>query len=83
MSILFTIILGAVVGGLARLLIPGKDPAGPVLTILLGIAGAVLAGAVGQALGWYRTGEGPGLIASIIGAMGVVALYRAIVMRWG
>jgi len=78
MHILITIIVGLVVGALAKLVMPGKDPGGVVITALLGIAGAFIAGALGHSLGWYEIGEGPGLIASIIGAVILLAVYRAV-----
>lgn len=81
MSILLTIIIGAIVGALAKLIMPGKDPGGIIITILLGIAGSFVAGMLGQALGWYSADEGPGIIASIIGAVILLAIYRAVVGR--
>lgn len=75
MDILLTIIIGFVVGLLARALKPGKDNMGIVLTTLLGIGGALIAGFTGQALGWYRAEEPAGFIASIVGA--VVLLFIA------
>ena len=81
MSILLTIIIGAVVGALAKLVMPGKDPGGIIITILLGIAGSFVAGMLGHALGWYEAGEGPGIIASIIGSVILLALYRAVAGR--
>lgn len=81
MSILLTIVIGAIVGALAKFVMPGKDPGGIIITILLGIAGSFVAGMLGQALGWYSTGEGPGIIASIIGAVILLAIYRAVAGR--
>lgn len=81
MHILVTIIVGLIVGALAKLIMPGKDPGGIIITILLGIAGAFVAGLLGHALGWYKVGEGPGIIASIIGAVILLAIYRAVVGR--
>ena len=60
---------GAIIGVLARLLKPGADPMGWIMTILLGIAGSFVAGFVGQALGWYQAGQGAGWIGSIVGAL--------------
>lgn len=68
MGIIGTIIVGLIVGALARLLLPGDQKMGWVLTCLLGIVGAVVAGFIGQALGWYQAGQGAGWIASIVGA---------------
>ncbi len=77
MSILFTLIVGLVVGALAKLVMPGKDPGGIIITMLLGVAGAFIAGFLGHSLGWYEVGEGPGIIASILGAMVLLGIYRA------
>ena len=79
MHILITLIVGLVVGALAKLVMPGKDPGGIVITALLGVAGAFIAGALGHSLGWYEIGEGPGLIVSIIGAVILLAIYRMVV----
>ncbi len=78
MHILITLIVGLIVGALAKLVMPGKDPGGVVITTLLGVAGAFIAGALGHSLGWYEIGEGPGLIASILGAVILLAIYRAV-----
>jgi uncharacterized membrane protein YeaQ/YmgE (transglycosylase-associated protein family) len=75
------IIIGALAGIIAKALMPGKDPGGCIVTILLGIAGALLAGFVGNALGWYRQGEGAGFIAAILGALLILLLYRIIAGR--
>jgi uncharacterized membrane protein YeaQ/YmgE (transglycosylase-associated protein family) len=84
MSFLWTLIIGLVVGALAKLLMPGKDPGGVIVTMLIGVAGALLAGFLGRSLGWYQNpGEGPGIIASIIGAMILLLLYRLFVGRRG
>ncbi|MBA3396867.1 MAG: GlsB/YeaQ/YmgE family stress response membrane protein [Deltaproteobacteria bacterium] len=81
MSILLTIVIGAIVGALAKLVMPGKDPGGVIITILLGIAGSFVAGMLGHAVGWYEAGEGPGIIASILGAVILLAIYRAVAGR--
>jgi uncharacterized membrane protein YeaQ/YmgE (transglycosylase-associated protein family) len=81
MHILVTLIVGLIVGALAKLIMPGKDPGGVIITILLGIAGAFIAGVLGHALGWYEVGDGPGLIASVIGAVILLAIYRAVIGR--
>ncbi len=84
MSILWTLIIGLVVGAIAKLLMPGKDPGGYIVTMLIGVAGALLAGFLGKQLGWYNNpGEGPGIIASIIGAMVLLLLYRLFIGRRG
>ena len=82
MHILWTLIIGLVVGALAKLFMPGKDPGGIVVTMLLGVAGSLVAGFLGRAFGWYRSpGEGPGIIVSIIGAMILLGIYRLVIGR--
>jgi uncharacterized membrane protein YeaQ/YmgE (transglycosylase-associated protein family) len=76
MGIIVTLLIGFVVGIIAKLLMPGRDPGGFIVTTLLGIAGALLAKFIGQALGWYHEGESAGFIASIVGAIIILALYR-------
>jgi uncharacterized membrane protein YeaQ/YmgE (transglycosylase-associated protein family) len=79
MHIIWMIIIGGVAGALAKLVMPGKDPGGIVITILLGISGAVVAGFIGRAIGWYdEPGEGAGLLASVLGAVIVLAGYRLV-----
>lgn len=82
MSIIWTLIIGLVVGALAKLIMPGRDPGGIIVTMLLGIAGSLVASFIGHALGWYRSpGSGPGIVASIIGAMILLAIYRVAIHR--
>lgn len=81
MSIIITLIVGLIVGALAKLVMPGRDPGGFIITILLGVAGAFLGGWIGHALGWYETGEAPGIIVSVIGAVILLAIYRAVIGR--
>ncbi|MES2962270.1 MAG: GlsB/YeaQ/YmgE family stress response membrane protein [Bdellovibrionota bacterium] len=78
MSVLWMIIIGFVIGLVARALMPGRDPAGFIMTVVLGIVGSVLAGYLGQAFGWYRTGDPAGFIASVVGAMLLLFAYRAV-----
>ena len=79
MGIISTIIFGLVIGVIAKFLMPGKnEPGGFVLTAILGIVGAMLASYGGQALGFYRDGEAAGWIASIIGAVVVLAIYAMV-----
>jgi uncharacterized membrane protein YeaQ/YmgE (transglycosylase-associated protein family) len=78
MAIIWTIIVGLVVGAVAKLLMPGRDPGGFIITILLGIAGAIVASYLGQAIGWYKAGESAGFIASVLGAIILLLLYRLI-----
>ena len=75
MGSVWTILVGFVVGVVAKLLHPGKEGMGFVATVLLGIVGSVLAGQVGQALGWYQAGEGPGFIASVVVAVVLLVIY--------
>lgn len=76
-----TIIVGLIVGAIARFLMPGRDPGGCLTTILLGIAGALIAGYIGRAIHWYEPGRPAGFIASIIGAMLLLLIYRLIFAR--
>ena len=78
MGILWTIVLGFVIGLLAKLLHPGKENMGFIMTIVLGIAGSFLAGVVGQFLGWYKAGEGGGFIASVVVAILLLVIYGKI-----
>jgi len=80
-SLIATLIIGLLVGAIAKFLMPGKDPGGCIVTILLGIAGAFVAGYLGQAIGWYQPGQPAGFIASVIGAMLLLLLYRLIFRR--
>jgi uncharacterized membrane protein YeaQ/YmgE (transglycosylase-associated protein family) len=75
MGILWTLIVGFVVGVIAKFLHPGRESMGFIVTTLLGIAGSFLAGYVGQAMGWYRAGQGAGFIGSIIGAFILLLIY--------
>ena len=78
MGVIWTIILGFVIGVVAKLLHPGKDNMGFIMTILLGIAGSFLAGIIGEAVGWYKAGEGAGFIASVIVAIILLVIYGKI-----
>jgi uncharacterized membrane protein YeaQ/YmgE (transglycosylase-associated protein family) len=80
-GILGWIVIGLLAGGIAKLLMPGKDPGGCIITILLGIAGALLAGFVGQAIGWYGPGDGAGFLAAIVGAFVILLVYRLVLSR--
>ena len=75
------IIIGGIAGGIAKLLMPGKDPGGCIVTVLLGIVGAVLAGFVGQAMGLTSTSNGVGFIGAVIGAFVILFVYRLILRR--
>lgn len=73
---IWTLIVGLVIGIVAKFLMPGRDPGGFIITMLLGVAGSVLANFIGTQMGMYRTGEPAGFIASVIGAIILLALYR-------
>jgi len=81
MHFLWMIIVGLIVGALAKLVMPGRDPGGIIVTMLLGIGGSLVAGFLGRAVGWYQPGAPAGFIASIIGAVILLAIYRFIVGR--
>jgi uncharacterized membrane protein YeaQ/YmgE (transglycosylase-associated protein family) len=81
MYILWMLIIGLIVGALAKLLMPGRDPGGILITMLLGVAGAFIAGFLGRSLGWYQENESAGLIASVLGSVLLLALYRVIAGR--
>ena len=83
MSFLWMLVVGLVVGALAKLFMPGRDPGGVLVTMLLGIAGAAVAGFLGRAVGWYQPGDAAGFIASIVGAVLLLAIYRALMRRGG
>jgi uncharacterized membrane protein YeaQ/YmgE (transglycosylase-associated protein family) len=77
------IIFGLVVGAIAKLLMPGRDPGGWIVTMLLGMAGAVVGGWLGRALGWYGPQDGAGFLMSLLGAIVLLALYRMLFVRPG
>ncbi len=82
-NIIYTLLIGFVVGVIAKLITPGRDAAGCIVTSLIGIAGAFLAYFVGASFGHYGNGVGPGIIASTIGAVVVLVIYHAIFKRGG
>lgn len=82
MGIIGSIIVGLIVGALAKFIMPGRDPGGFIVTILIGLAGSLIAGWVGaNVFGWYADGSAPGWIASIIGAVLLLWIYRLVVSR--
>ena len=81
MNWLWVIVIGLVIGALAKLLMPGKDPGGFIVTTLLGVAGSVVATMLGRAIGWYQEGESAGFIMSLIGAVLLLAIYHAVIRR--
>jgi uncharacterized membrane protein YeaQ/YmgE (transglycosylase-associated protein family) len=80
-GVLGWIIFGLIVGAVAKLLMPGRDPGGFIVTMLLGIAGAVIGGFVGRALGFYGPNQGAGWLMSIVGAVLLLWIYRMMVVR--
>jgi uncharacterized membrane protein YeaQ/YmgE (transglycosylase-associated protein family) len=80
-GILGWILFGLIAGVIAKLVMPGRDPGGFIVTILLGIAGALLGGFVGRAMGFYGPGEGAGMLMSILGAIILLVIYRMLVRK--
>ena len=80
-SILGWILFGLIVGIVAKLLMPGRDPGGFIITILLGICGALLAGWFGHAMGWYAANDGAGFLMSVVGAIVILAIYHLLFVR--
>ena len=78
LSLLGEMIIGLVVGAVAKFLMPGKDPGGIWITMLIGIAGSIFATYLGQAIGWYQAGQGAGFIMSVVGAILLLLIYRVI-----
>jgi uncharacterized membrane protein YeaQ/YmgE (transglycosylase-associated protein family) len=76
MHILWTLLIGLVIGAVAKLLMPGKDPGGFIVTMLIGIAGSFVATYAGQAIGWYQEGQSAGFIMSVLGAIVLLAIYH-------
>lgn len=81
MGIIAWILFGLVIGIIAKFLMPGRDPGGFIITILLGIAGALLGGFVGRAMGFYGEGQTAGWLMSIVGAVLLLAIYRMMARR--
>ena len=78
LSLLWEAIIGLIVGAVAKLLMPGKDPGGIWITMALGIAGSIIATWLGQAIGWYQAGQSAGFIMSVVGAVLLLFMYRLI-----
>jgi len=83
MDFLSTLLVGLVVGAIAKLLMPGKDPGGCIITMLIGIAGSLIATYLGQAIGWYRAGQGAGFVGALVGAMLLLLVYRLVLKNKG
>ena len=77
-ALLWELIIGLVVGAVAKFVMPGKDPGGIWITMLIGIAGSIVATYIGQAIGWYKAGQGAGFIMSVVGAVVLLLIYRVI-----
>jgi uncharacterized membrane protein YeaQ/YmgE (transglycosylase-associated protein family) len=80
-NLLWMCVIGLIAGALAKWIMPGKDPGGIFVTMLLGIAGSLLAGFLGRAMGLYEAGQGAGLLMSVVGAILLLIIYRLIVRR--
>jgi uncharacterized membrane protein YeaQ/YmgE (transglycosylase-associated protein family) len=78
MGIIWTLVIGLLAGIVAKLLMPGRDPGGFIITMLLGIAGAFVATYLGQAIGWYQAGQGAGFIGAVVGAVIILIVYRLV-----
>jgi len=83
MDLLGTLVVGLIVGAIAKLIMPGRDPGGIIVTMLIGVAGAFVATFLGQALNWYGPGESARWIGSILGAVLLLFLYRLFTGRRG
>ncbi len=81
MSWLWTLIIGLIVGAIAKWVMPGRQGGGIIVTMILGIVGAFIATWIGQAVGWYQAGQGAGFIASIIGALIVLWIYGMVTRK--
>ena len=79
MGIIWTIIIGLIVGIIAKFLMPGRDPGGFVITAIIGIVGSVIATFIGRTMGFYQVGESAGFIAAVLGAIILLAIYRMVV----
>ena len=83
LGIIWTIIIGFIAGLIARAVHPGDDKPGFIMTAVLGVAGSFLANFIGQALGWYKAGDAAGFIASVVGAVVLLAIYGFVKSRTG
>lgn len=83
MGILWTILIGFIVGLVAKFLMPGRDPAGFIITVIIGIVGSVIATYLGRSLGFYQVGESAGFIAAVLGAIILLFIYRAVTGKKG
>ncbi len=83
MGIIWTILIGFIVGIVAKFLMPGRDPAGFIITVIIGIVGSVIATYLGRFLGFYQVGESAGFIAAVLGAIILLFIYRAVTGKRG
>lgn len=83
MGILWTILIGFVVGIVAKFLMPGRDPAGFIITVIIGVVGSVIATYLGRFMGFYQVGESAGFIAAVLGAIILLFIYRAVTGKRG
>ncbi|RYF43037.1 MAG: GlsB/YeaQ/YmgE family stress response membrane protein [Comamonadaceae bacterium] len=83
MGILWTILIGFIVGIVAKFLMPGRDPAGFIITVVIGVVGSVIATYLGRGLGFYQVGESAGFIAAVLGAIILLVIYRAVTGKKG
>jgi uncharacterized membrane protein YeaQ/YmgE (transglycosylase-associated protein family) len=83
MAILWTLLIGLVIGAVAKFLLPGRDPGGIIVTMLIGIAGSFVATYIGRVLGWYQEGQSAGFIMSVLGAILLLAVYHLIRRKTG
>jgi len=81
LSLIWTAIIGLIIGAVAKLIMPGKDPGGWIVTLLLGLAGSFIAGYLGRLVGWYKEGQSAGFIMSVLGAVLLLYLYRLFVAK--
>ncbi len=81
MSLIITLIIGLLAGAVARFLMPGRDPGGFIVTMILGVIGAFVATYLGRMIGWYNEGEAAGFIGAVVGALIVLFIYRLIAGR--
>lgn len=80
-SLLWTALIGLIIGAVAKLIMPGKDPGGWIITMLLGLAGSLVAGYLGRLVGWYKEGQSAGFIMSVLGAILLLYLYRVLIAK--
>ena len=80
-SLLWTALIGLIIGAVAKIIMPGKDSGGWIITMLLGLAGSFVAGYLGRLVGWYKEGQSAGFIMSVLGAILLLYLYRVLIAK--